>query len=246
MAITVEEIWKGLLVRSGRFILEPSNVKLDQQKLVVLVQDALRLFSKYCPCVEHFNLTMEGSGASAWYTFTDQFAANGKTLGIPYMITDVVPIRYFGTVPVNFNMMQIAKTWYENYSLDSTAFIEKSAFPVAYRTPILYVPISGDYEIQATFIPRVVKKVYESGDKEGQPYWELAEVNEYDPTWHNFFELLDGLFWQSLGRSQRAFTIEDLPIRTDADTLVSEGIQKEEQVTQAIIDNDHAWYLAWT
>jgi hypothetical protein len=242
MSITVEEIWNDLLVRSGRFILEPSNVKLDQQRLVSLVENALRYFSKYCPKTEHFSLTLSGS-SGAFFTFTDDFAVNGKTVGVPYMIVDAVPLQLLGST--NLALLGMFKSLYQKNIINTTFHIEKCPFPVAYREPTLYVPLTGDYDVTAAFVHKVVK-VEGEGEQAGCLTWEVPNIEKCDPQFTNFFELLYGMFLVGVGRSQRAFTLEDLPIRTDADTLVSEGLQIEEKARQDIIENDHAFYLAWT
>ena len=97
----VLDMWREILLRSGQFLIEPTNVELDQDKFVPLVRDTLRLMNKYCPHMEKFNLTVVGPGTGGQFTFTDDFTVNGKQLGIPKMIGDAIPFSLFGVIPLS-------------------------------------------------------------------------------------------------------------------------------------------------
>jgi hypothetical protein len=42
---------------------------------------------------------------------------------------------------------------------------------------------------------------------------------------------------KTVGRSRRAFTMDDLPISADADTLVSDGKEKEDKALEDLQNN---------
>jgi len=52
-----------------------------------------------------------------------------------------------------------------------------------------------------------------------------------------FLDLLQGNFLIALGRSRRAFTLNDLPVSMDADQLVGEGQSLVEQTIERLQDN---------
>lgn len=66
-----------------------------------------------------------------------------------------------------------------------------------------------------------------------------------DDTDYLFFELLKARMLKSLGRNRRAFTLNDLPITSDASELVSEG-QTLEEATMAQMQEQSKAYLAWS
>ena len=59
-----------------------------------------------------------------------------------------------------------------------------------------------------------------------------------------FYELLKAKMMKSLGRNRRAFTLNDLPIASDASELVSEG-QTLEESTMTMIHEQSKGFLAW-
>ena len=232
-----------MLIRGGQYILTPTNVTLDQDRFVTLVRDSLRFFNKYCPRSTKFNLFVPGGGGGGGiFIFTDDFAANGETLGIPHMISGVVPVRLSGTIPLSLRAFFGGATSLDGRTLvDSSIYdVTKNPYPVEFRNNTLYTPLEGDHDITALYLHQVTSEVVD-----GRTVYDVPGVDVLDGTYENFFELLFGKFLQALGRSRRAFTIQDLPIQTDASELVAEGSRIEEQTKRDIIENDHAFYEAW-
>ena len=69
-------------------------------------------------------------------------------------------------------------------------------------------------------------------------------VSSLNDTDYLFYELLKAKMMKSLGRNRRAFTLNDLPIASDASELVSEG-QALEEATMTMIHEQSKAYLAW-
>lgn len=240
----VLDMWKEVLLESGQFLIEPTNVELDQDRFVHLVRDALRPFNKYCPKLEKFNISVVGAGTGGTFTFTDDFTANGKSLGIPKMVSDVIPLSLYGTVPLSLRHLfgNITQGAGQSMSVNRvSADLVKCPFPVDYRSPILYVPIQGDYDVECYFN----HKLTEYTDSENNRQFRVDTIDESAGDFLNFFDYLTGKFMQALGRSRRAFTIADLPITLDAAELVSEGERKVEDAMSKIIENDHDFTAAW-
>jgi len=101
-----------------------------------------------------------------------------------------------------------------------------------YRKPVLYVSIAGEYEITALYNHEVI-------DDNG--VWKIDTISDSDDL---FFKLLAGRFLQLIGRSRRAFTLNDLPISSDADSLVSEGKEMEQEALEQL-GEESKWYLCW-
>ena len=60
-----------------------------------------------------------------------------------------------------------------------------------------------------------------------------------------FFEILTGKFMKALGRSRRAFTINELPITMDASELVSEGDEMIRAAEESLVEKEMKLYLAY-
>ena len=73
-----------------------------------------------------------------------------------------------------------------------------------YRKPFLYTNVYGDVEVEALYNHRITN--------------DNIEVND-----ELFIDLVIAILLMSIGRSRRAFRLPDLPVETDAESLVSEG-----------------------
>lgn len=100
-----------------------------------------------------------------------------------------------------------------------------------YHKPVLYFTFpSGLYE--TTYL---VDYKYDDDD-------DLIEGMEPD-VYDNFFtELLIGRFLMSVGRSRKAFTVDELPINTDADAMVSTGESMYEKALNELRINSKFWH----
>jgi hypothetical protein len=57
-------------------------------------------------------------------------------------------------------------------------------------------------------------------------------------------DMISGRFMMSVGRSRRAFTVQELTLTTDADTLTSEGMTLYDQASEELKINRSSWWLA--
>jgi len=150
------------------------------------------------------------------YTFTGD---------IPDWISNVVPVRIAG-VPL----------W---QLMDSFAYkFKKVEAPWEYRNPILYLPSPGIYDIVAVYKHAVVK----DGNTSDLDSYNLSTIDDGADV---FFKLLTGRFLQIVGRSRRAFTVEDFPITDDASELVSEGKEMEDEAKEELTEEFGDFYLSY-
>jgi hypothetical protein len=72
------------------------------------------------------------------------------------------------------------------------------------------------------------------------PYYDLPDITYKD---HRFLKLVMGRFMQGLGRSRKAFILNDLPITSDAVEMVSSGREIENEAKTEMEENGK-WYMA--
>jgi hypothetical protein len=201
------------------------ELKIDNFKR--LVQSALAKYNRHEPWEAKFNLQLEIRSIQFTPTSVDQ---QGNLIGIPDMIPDLMPVRLAGVSPFFLREFEGHHSEY----LD-----EKVSFPWEYRKPSLYVPITGQYDVHAAYF-HIITPVLDSNNA---PTKDL-QVTTMDDTFERFFNLLTARFMKGLAASRRAFTVQDMPITSDATEMLRDGLEKEKQAIQDIEDNTAFW-LAW-
>ena len=227
--MNIETIFEKILLQSGQFLLNTNRIEVDPDRFRHLVEDALAIYSKHHPYAEHVFVDFS---ASRVISLTDDVMCNltGKTyLGTPDWISDVMPVRLYGINPF-YVFKNLDPNWNNNLQ-------EKAQMPFQYRKPKLYVSVSAEWDIHAVWKHRVIETQTE---QEGYLY-EVPTISVDDVI---FFRLLKGMFLQSIGRSRRAFTINDLPIAMDAAEIASEGQEILDKAMEDI-ENHQKFYLAW-
>jgi hypothetical protein len=139
----------------------------------------------------------------------------------PEWIMDLIPLELAGIVPYF-----IRDPWYMEQ--------DKRLFIWEYRKPNLYVEIQGRYDVKAIYYHTLKE------DENGEFY--IDTINFTDTL---FLDLIKGYFLSALGRNRRAFTLNDLPLTTDADQLVQEGEELIRDTTQNLLENNLEFYKAW-
>lgn len=224
-------MFEHILLLSGQFTLAVENIELNEDRFVMLVKLVVGEFNKYCPLVKKVNIIANDK----WYEFIEGFPIGGQTFGIPDWVSDVKPVRILGVFPYYLNSlsptgdMRVTR----NPEIDN-----KTQYPWEYRSPRLYLPIAGTYDIEAVYKHKVISTVADSG----LVSYEVTTISISDD---EFFRLLLGHFLIALGRNRRAFTLGELPIQSDADTLASEGADVLQQAREAMAD-ESLFYLAWS
>jgi hypothetical protein len=149
-------------------------------------------------------------------------------LGAPDWISDIMPSRLMGISPTKlFNNLN------PNYNSD---LLDKTQLPFQYRKPDLYVSISAQWDVHGVWKHRVFSSQTEDGF-----IYEVPTISMDDTL---FFKLLKGHFLESIGRSRRAFTLNDLPLAMDAVEVASEGQEIIKDAMEEIEDHQR-FHLAW-
>lgn len=218
--MNLNEIFDKVLIFSGQFLIPDTVIELRVDKFKALVSHALGSWNNYNPIDRHINVDIS---TIRQHTFTEL-----GPHGIPVNIVDLQPIRISGVAP--FFLTEWGRLG------DSLEM--KKQFPWEYRKPTLTVPMTGEFDLHCIYY----HKIEVDNTTGGEPAYKVETISENDD---EFFKLLTGLFLQSLGRSRRAFTLNELPITTDGAELVSEGKQMEDEAMADLIENKSKWYLAW-
>lgn len=219
--MNLNEIFNKVLVLSGQFLIPDSVIELRVDKFKFLVEQVLGIINNYNPVDKYLYKDLS---AGRQYTFT----ALNTPDGIPDNIVDVTPVRISGVAPY----------FLAEYALGGSELDVKKSFPWVYRNPILTLPINAEVQIHAIYH----HKITVDNVAGGEPAYKVSTLNANDD---DFFELLTGKFLQALGRSRRAFTLNDLPITVDGAELVSEGKQMCDEALNDLIENKSKWYLSW-
>lgn len=245
-----------ILVRSGQFLLGSTKIELNRDRFVTLVRGALGMYSGYAPVDFTFNLKMQSNRS---YKFNNTFRPDGQDddWGIPKFISSVTPTAIMGS-PAFALMGQFGSKmgWSNSMGQSSggngkfdingqtqlgSEQMEKSQFPWVWRSPTLYIPYSADVEVVAVWHHRIFE-IPASESEDGQTNYRVDTVDYGND---EFFDLLEGMFLKALGQSRRAFTMNDLPIVSDADTLASDGKAMIDQAIEDLRTNKSKFYLAY-
>lgn len=222
----LKDLFDHVLLNSGQFIMAQNKVEMNEDRFKLLVDQAVAIFSKYSPYTVRLSFEVQGSRS---HKFTP---ANTGGRGIPNMLSEVVPVRMLGMGPsvlASFKMPIMSDPYLD----------VRSEYPWDYNeeSGVVTVRYSGEYNTLAVYRHALIKKELD----DGKFCWHLPNITLRDDS---FMNLLQGMFLQGLGRSRRAFTLTDLPIVMDADTIASEG---KEMITEAKLQmqQESKFYLAY-
>lgn len=226
----LQNLFDRVLIDSGQFILPQDKVELDVKKFKILVDMVIGIWNKYNPIYTHLYKDITTQRQYKFDTTNTPFVTwKGKPTtsvkGAPVWVTEIQPIRVSGVYPY----------WLRDYDRPKSNLDIKTEFPWEYRNPILTVPVSGEYDVFAVYHHTLV----EVSTEQSTDYM----IETVDDTDDHFLNLLKAKFLVGLGRSRRAFTIQDIPITTDASELVSEGKDLEKE-TMDLIKENASFFLA--
>jgi hypothetical protein len=227
--MNIQDIFKRILVKSGQFLLRTDNIELDPDRFKMLVEEVLAVYNEYRPKEGRLLVNV---GSPRTVTFDETTTSEEGYTGPPAAIVDAVPVR-----PTAVNMYYLRGMGFKN--VPSGGYLQDKKFtPFKYNNPKLTVAYSGDYDVEAIYHYEIVT----SQDSSGTIIHDVPDLEVKDIY---FFNMLQGKFLQSLGRSRRAFTINDLAITMDADQITSEGDEIYEKAFEQLVDNAARFYLAY-
>lgn len=212
----LREMFLIAMTESGQFQIPEDEIELKIDQFKVFVDRILGVYNSYAPREKREYLDLQGSR---------QRDLSYLPLGAPVFIADLIPIRISGVYPFYLFDMNNQSSKYLNV---------KQEYPWAYRRPVLTIPTNGEYDAHCVYDHAIV-------DLGGGQY-EVPTITYKD---HIFFDLLTGKFMQVLARNRRAFTLEALPIRTDAAEMAQEGKEMEAQAITNLETKKNKFYLAY-
>jgi len=208
MSTTLTELIDLVMIESGEFILgDLDNTLLDIDKFWKLVKRVLKTYAQYRAYTATRNVTVNRGK----YTYT-----TALTYGIPNWISSVTPVEVTGAIGIyQFAQREVSER------IDEFTLLElPRGFQWRYDKPTLYVTESGRMEVIEHYEHSYTVTTDSTGlvEEVAFPTLDFGEDKL-------FVDLLVGKFLQALGRSRRAFTLEELPINMDAAELVTEGTE---------------------
>lgn len=151
-----------------------------------------------------------------------------QTNNLAYEFADRIPTWISEVTPVSNPMLL---NLYVNDSINTPI-----NFVWRYVKPYLMLPLAGTFNVVAVF-PHAITAVPESVSD-----LEVLSISDVDDL---FFKILTGYFMVGLGRSRKAFTVNEIPITNDASDMVSEGITMITDGQTALQEVSSKFYLAW-
>lgn len=203
-------------------------MEIDVDSFRLLVEDAMSDYSKAVPFTKLYTIQIYNPRQ---FTFTDVYDDEIKR--IPDWLAEVSPVFIQG-YGLNGDMFGATRQ-----PFNATQIVEPIETPWIYRKPTLTVPYSAKYDVTACFKHWIEKTTDPST---GEVTYEMPSITIEDQV---FFKLLQAKFIQGIGRSRRAFTLNDLPILMDADQLISEGEALEEKAKEELVRDEQKFYLAF-
>jgi len=211
--MTLTDIVDFLMVQSGQYILQSFDKTLlsYDQLWLRIVKPELINYQKYKPVIKSFNLNLN----STHHRFDDESA--------PEWISNVKPLE--GTRSSILTIFQSAT--FSNLTVPHQLVWK-------YDKPNFYCQYNGAYEITGCYkYPLTITK-----DDENK----ITEVDIENLDYElSFLNLVLGKFLIALGKSRRSFTINDLPITMDSDSVVSEGTEIYENAKESLYEKSYWW-----
>ena len=191
--MNLDQIFQKVLVRSGQFLLSIDGIELNPDNFKELLEDALKIYNEQVPVhdIQHYDFNS---------TRNKTFIESDHDLGIPDNVLDAIPVGLSGINPLN-------------RSLSDNCFSSevKRCVNFVYRKPVLTVPFNSTYEVSLLFFHKLIEY---TDPYEGTISYKIDTISSSRDG--IFFDIVRGMFMLGIGRSRRAFTLNDLPITMDA------------------------------
>jgi len=223
MSITLSELEEIVMIESGEYLLlNIENLTLTTAKFWAMVKRVLKYYEGKCPFVYKHNLTV----SSGKYTYQDSVS-----YGPPDWISSVVPTT-------SSNIMDVYSVLSNKVAGETSLLEIPRGFVWKYENPNLYVSEDGIMDV----VECHAHQYTETDDSAGVlQEVTISTITQKDDS--KFIDLVLARFLMMLGRSRRAFTMNDLPITSDGDQLVSEGQELWRDTVEKLEETDK-WYLA--
>lgn len=215
-----------VLVESGEFIVTNSldDLGMSDNQFWRIVKTILGTYDSYKPYTVTRNIQLSD------YTYT--FSASEPN-GIPEWISQVIPVSSYDKVGV-FLYYEAQRATGELSSLEPAP----RTVLWKYEKPKLWVTEGDWFDVVCHYNHTYEILEGSTGDVEDMDFPTLSEKDDL------FIKLVLGKFLKALGRSRRAFVLEDLPVTMDASDLVSEGDDIYKETLELLMNDQSDWYKA--
>lgn len=231
--LTIDEIFNKILIRSGHFVMKKRNIELDVDSFRELVEDALDIYSDSVPYSKKYTKNLSGSRQ---ITLDENFDTDMARK--PDWLSEVHPIRTTGMLYGYYPNTIYGWGYASKYQ--SEALNDPVTAPWDYNkdSGLLVVPYSGYYKIRAVW--RHI--IEETTDADGNKTYIVKTISGRDQA---FLKLCQAMFMIGIGRSRRAFTLNDLPILMDASEIVSDGRELYQEVIEQDLPKYQKFHLSY-
>ena len=216
----LKEIFDMVLVESGQFLLG-TDIEMNDGNFKLFMQSCLNFYNKHNSHVLRFPVECVQVGKGSSYTFEEDapdiiFSANAQTLGNP------VTAWFYG----------VAQT-------DNEYFVDKKPQPFRYEKPTLYSSYLGTHEVKAGYHHKIT---FEEID--GLKEFKIDTIDFSTGEHSDFLEYITGRFMMVIGQSRAAFTMSDIPLINNGETMISDGKEMREKAEEKIKDGGD-WTHIW-
>lgn len=213
------ELIQLVLLRSGQIIVDDlSELHLSKEKFLLIVQNELVKYNKYCPYKKRYTIV----------TTEDKPHVFKEEDGIPRWISEVVPVSGANSSYDIFNR----KFFYSSYGEE---LHNPTLLLWRYDRPNLSMSSIGDFECIGHLDHPIIKK-----DEIDETYFPTLSASQDEI----LIDLITAQFMITLGRSRRAYKLDQIPLITDDSELISDGTALYEQAYQRLLDNS-SWVYAF-
>lgn len=230
--ITIDQLFDKIILRSGQFILHKNNVELDVDNFRNLVEDAMEVYSDFAPYDKEYTIDFRTSPS---FIFTENFDTEiGRPLD---WVSKADPIRSIGTP---YSSHPFGAHGNPSSGLYQSKYLSEpieAPFHFNKDTKTLTVGYRGFYSVVGVYR----HKIKEVDNLDGTFTYSIPTLSTSDQL---FIQLCQGLFLKGIGRSRRAFTLNDLPVLMDAGEIVSEGKEMYNEAFEKL-ENKQKFHLAW-
>ena len=231
--MTLDDLIDYVMTESGEFIVgDLETTQIDRHRFHLIVKRSLALYGKYRPLTERMTLHVDS---------TVDLSMGGANTP-PEWISRVVPLGTNG-IDENTNLSAAQLVYgsgdFGNFNSSYSRPAPRN-IPWEYNKPILSIYGSDDmFDITAHRTLELTNIVKDEATNRVTE----AKVDGIGYQDELFLDLLVGYFLIALGRSRRAFTLNDLPVTMDAGELVGEGDEKI-QTARELLQEQSNWSLA--
>jgi hypothetical protein len=222
--VDIKDIFERVLLKSGQFVLSTGKIEIKIDAFRLLVEDSLAVYNRYSPVDKLYNFEIYYPRQFDWSVNIDPVFGR-----VPDWVATANPMRYGGG-SIGGILLR------EGQLNGQNELIDPIQSPWRYDSPYLTVSHSARYEIKAVY-EHIIEE--NQSEPDAEKCYVIKTITVKDQP---LFDHIRSQFLLGIGRSRRAFTMNDLPITMDASEIASEGKDLEEKALKDM-QNYQKFYL---